>query len=90
MTQANRGKKPTAGQIGASSGLICRSLSAGARDAIYDRYAYFEEKADALQGWHAYLKGLLQKEFGYVDWVEFYGRRMEVVTSSEDKEKSKS
>ena len=59
-------------------------------DAIYDRYAYFEEKADALQGWHAYLKGLLQKEFGYVDWVEFYGRRMEVVTSSEDKEKSKS
>ncbi|HEP8117531.1 integrase arm-type DNA-binding domain-containing protein [Pseudomonas aeruginosa] len=47
-------------------------------DAIYDRYSYFEEKAVALQGWHAYLKGLLRKEFGDVDWVEFYGRRMEV------------
>ena len=55
-------------------------------DAIYDRYAYFEEKAEALQGWHAYLKGLLQKEFGDVDWVEFYGRRMEAVTPSEDNE----
>ena len=48
-------------------------------DAIYDRYSYFEEKAEALQGWHAYLKGLLQKEFGDVDWVGFYGRRMEVL-----------
>ncbi len=46
-------------------------------DAIYDRYSYFEEKAVALQGWHAFLKGLLRKEFGGVDWVEFYGRRME-------------
>ncbi|PBZ54967.1 integrase [Pseudomonas aeruginosa] len=46
-------------------------------DAIYDRYAYFDEKAVALSEWHAYLKGLLRKEFGDVDWVEFYGRRME-------------
>lgn len=49
-------------------------------DAIYDRYAYFEEKAVAFKGWHAYLKGLLQKEFGDVGWVEFYGRRMEAIT----------
>ena len=34
-------------------------------------------KAQALSEWHAYLKGLLRKEFGAVDWVEFYGRRME-------------
>ena len=53
-------------------------------DAIYDRYSYFEEKDVALQGWHTFLKGLLQKEFGDVDWVEFYGRRMEVVASDDD------
>lgn len=53
-------------------------------DAIYDRYSYFEEKDEALQGWHTYLKGLLQKEFGDVDWVEFYGRRMEVVASDDN------
>lgn len=53
-------------------------------DAIYDRYSYFEEKDVALQGWHTFLKGLLQKEFGDVDWVEFYGRRMEVVASGSD------
>ncbi|MBT0631960.1 phage integrase family protein [Pseudomonas aeruginosa] len=53
-------------------------------DAIYDRYAYFEEKAEALEGWHAYLKRLLQKEFGDVDWVEFYGRRMEAVAPSDE------
>ena len=53
-------------------------------DAIYDRYAYFEEKAVALQGWHTYLKGLLQKEFGDVDWVEFYGRRMEAQVPDEE------
>ena len=53
-------------------------------DAIYDRYSYFEEKDEALQGWHTYLKGLLQKEFGDVDWVEFYGRRREVVASDDD------
>jgi hypothetical protein len=46
-------------------------------DAIYDRYAYFDEKAAALSEWHVFLRGLLQKEFGDVDWVEFYGRRME-------------
>lgn len=46
-------------------------------DAIYDRYAYFDEKALALSEWHAFLKRLLQKEFGDVDWVEFYGHRME-------------
>ncbi|MFP5423299.1 MAG: tyrosine-type recombinase/integrase [Gammaproteobacteria bacterium] len=55
-------------------------------DAIYDRYSYFEEKDEALQSWHTYLKGLLRKEFGDVDWVEFYGRRMEAVTPSEDNE----
>lgn len=55
-------------------------------DAIYDRYSYFDEKAEALRGWHVYLKGLLRKEFGDVDWVEFYGRRMEAVTPSEDNE----
>jgi hypothetical protein len=38
-------------------------------DAIYDRYAYFDEKAAALSEWHVFLRGLLQKEF--------YGRRME-------------
>jgi integrase len=53
-------------------------------DAIYDRYSYFEEKAEALQGWHTYLKGLLQKEFGDVDWVEFYGRRMEAQVPDEE------
>ena len=49
-------------------------------DAIYDRYSYFEEKDVALQGWHAFLRGLLQKEFSDVDWVEFHGRRMEAIT----------
>lgn len=53
-------------------------------DAIYDRYSYFEEKDEALQGWHTFLKGLLQKEFGDVDWVEFYGRRMEVVAPDDN------
>lgn len=53
-------------------------------DAIYDRYSYFEEKDEALQGWHTYLKGLLQKEFGDVDWVEFYGRRMEAQAPDEE------
>ncbi|MFG0723399.1 tyrosine-type recombinase/integrase [Pseudomonas sp. GLN_6] len=53
-------------------------------DAIYDRYAYFEEKDVALSEWHAFLKGLLRKEFGDVDWVEFYGRRMEAITPDED------
>ena len=52
-------------------------------DAIYDRYSYFEEKDEALSGWHNFLKGLLQQEFGDVDWVEFYGRRMEVVASGD-------
>ncbi|EPY8539042.1 tyrosine-type recombinase/integrase, partial [Pseudomonas aeruginosa] len=55
-------------------------------DAIYDRYAYFEEKAEALQGWHAYLKGLLQKEFGDVDWVGFYGGRMEASAPDDEGE----
>ncbi|MNP46642.1 Phage integrase family protein [compost metagenome] len=54
-------------------------------DAIYDRYSYFEEKAVALQGWHAFLKGLLRKEFGDVDWVEFYGRRMEGKAPGDEK-----
>lgn len=56
-------------------------------DAIYDRYAYFDEKAVALSEWHAFLKGLLRKEFGDVDWVEFYGRRMEVVAPGDEDEK---
>ncbi|MBU0809412.1 MAG: hypothetical protein KKD30_17495 [Gammaproteobacteria bacterium] len=53
-------------------------------DAIYDRYSYFEEKAEALQGWHGFLNGLLHREFSDVDWVGFYGRRMEVVASDDD------
>jgi integrase len=52
-------------------------------DAIYDRYSYFEEKAEALHGWHGFLSGLLRREFGDVDWVAFYGRRMEAVTPDE-------
>jgi integrase len=52
-------------------------------DAIYDRYAYFDEKAVALSEWHTFLRGLLQKVFGDVDFVEFYGRRMEAVTPEE-------
>ena len=55
-------------------------------DAIYDRYAYFDEKAVALSEWHAFLKGLLRKEFGDVDWVEFYWRRMEGVSSGVEEE----
>lgn len=53
-------------------------------DAIYDRYAYFDEKSVALSELHTFLRGLLQKEFGDVDWVEFYGRRMEAVTVEDD------
>ena len=53
-------------------------------DAIYDRYAYFDEKAVALGEWHGFLKGLLCREFGDEDWVAFYGRRMEAVTPDED------
>jgi hypothetical protein len=49
-------------------------------DAIYDRYAYFDEKSVALSELHTFLRGLLQKEFGDVDWIEFYGRRMEAVS----------
>jgi integrase len=55
-------------------------------DAIYDRYAYFDEKAVALSEWHGFLKGLLRREFGDVDWVAFYGRRMEAVTPDEPDE----
>lgn len=53
-------------------------------DAIYDRYAYFDEKAVALGEWHGFLKGLLRREFADADWVEFYGRRMEATPSDED------
>lgn len=53
-------------------------------DAVYDRYAYFDEKAAALAEWHAFLKQLLQKEFGDVDWVELYGRRMEALPAPLD------
>lgn len=53
-------------------------------DAIYDRYAYFDEKAVALGEWHGFLKGLLRREFGDVDWVELYGRRMEAVTLDDE------
>lgn len=53
-------------------------------DAIYDRYAYFDEKAVALAEWHGFLKGLLRREFADADWVEFYGRRMEGTPSDED------
>ncbi|VXC77794.1 Integrase [Pseudomonas sp. 9AZ] len=52
-------------------------------DAIYDRYAYFDEKSVALTEWHEFLRGLLRREFGDVDWVEFYGRRMEAVKSDQ-------
>ena len=55
-------------------------------DAIYDRYAYFDEKAVALGEWHDFLKGLLRREFGDVDWVGFYGPRMEAATPDEDDE----
>lgn len=55
-------------------------------DAIYDRYAYFDEKALALSQWHAFLKGLLRKEFGEdVDWVDFYGTRREALEDLSDK-----
>lgn len=57
-------------------------------DAIYDRYAYFDEKAVALAEWHAFLKQLLQKEFGDVDWVEFYGRRMEPLADQGEPEET--
>lgn len=53
-------------------------------DAVYDRYAYFDEKAAALAEWHAFLKQLLQKEFGDVDWVKLYGRRMEALAAPLD------
>ena len=49
-------------------------------DAVYDRYAYFDEKAVALSERHGFLSGLLRREFGDEDWVAFYGRRMEAVT----------
>lgn len=52
-------------------------------DAIHDRYSYFDEKAEALSELHTFLRGLLQKEFGDVDWVEFYGRRMEAVAADD-------
>lgn len=52
-------------------------------DAIYDRYAYFEEKAVALSDWHGFLSGLLRRELGDEGWVAFYGRRMEAVTPEE-------
>ncbi len=53
-------------------------------DAIYDRYSYFDEKAVALSELHTFLRGLLQKEFGDVDFVEFYGRRMEALAVEAD------
>lgn len=57
-------------------------------DAIYDRYAYFDEKAVALKEWHDFLKGLLHRAFGDVDWVEFYGRRMEAASAEEEPEEA--
>ena len=33
--------------------------------------------------WHGFLSGLLRREFGDMDWVEFYGRRMEAVAPDE-------
>lgn len=54
-------------------------------DAIYDRYAYFDEKALALSQWHAFLKSLLQREFGDdADWVDFYGTRREAAEALDD------
>ncbi|MBB3105455.1 hypothetical protein [Azomonas macrocytogenes] len=52
-------------------------------DAVYD-YAYFDEKAGVLMEWHGFLKGLLRREFGDVDWIELHGRRMEDMAVEED------
>ena len=51
-------------------------------DAIYDRYAYFDEKAAALNDWHSYLLGLFQGEFDQKDWLKVYG----VAKSTHEKE----
>ena len=36
-------------------------------DAVYDRYAYFDEKAAPAE-WHTFLRGPPQKELGDPDW----------------------
>ena len=43
-------------------------------DAIYDRYAYFDEKATALNDWHEHLLGLFKEAYGHKDWLKVYGR----------------
>jgi integrase len=43
-------------------------------DAIYDRYAYFDEKATALNDWHEYLLGLFKETYGNKNWLKVYGQ----------------
>ncbi|MBA6421051.1 MAG: integrase family protein [Pseudomonas sp.] len=43
-------------------------------DAIYDRYAYFDEKAKALDDWHDHLLSLFKESFGHRNWLKDYGR----------------
>tara|TARA_R110001599_G_scaffold305784_1_gene512174 strand:- start:219 stop:530 length:312 start_codon:yes stop_codon:yes gene_type:complete len=43
-------------------------------DAIYDRYAYFDEKAKALDDWHDHLLSLFKETFGHRNWLKDYGK----------------
>ncbi|GMQ53678.1 site-specific integrase [Halopseudomonas aestusnigri] len=52
-------------------------------DAVYDRYAYFDEKAEALSQWHAFLRGLLEREFDGKSWIEVYGDKLNELEPSQ-------
>ncbi|MBA6421815.1 integrase family protein [Pseudomonas sp. 5Ae-yellow] len=54
-------------------------------DAIYDRYAYFDEKATALNDWHAYLLDLFKEAFGHKNWIKVYGQEAPQVNKSKAK-----
>jgi|TARA_Y100001973_G_C4983980_1_gene225609 hypothetical protein len=52
-------------------------------DAVYDRYAYFDEKAEALSQWHAFLRGLFEREFDGKSWIEVYGDKLNELEPSQ-------
>jgi hypothetical protein len=77
-----------------SAGGLCHPQVALQHAQELARYARLASACDALESflggdsvalseWHGVLKGLLRREFGDVDWVEFYGRRMEAVAPDE-------
>lgn len=58
-------------------------------DAVYDRYAYFDEKATALADWHNYLLKQFKNAFGHDHWLKTYGKTDTINTEAPNPEQTK-